>query len=264
MADAVAVRYNCGYGGGNRDISDPRNIRRGEMKTSLRSVMHALLASLLAVGFLVGRAEATIVNVDVDPRVTAHSGDDGVFSTPGGTTWNVVGIDFLHDVNVFNLLDEFNAPTGFDLTFSAEGSLDANARPIELYKGGGTGVIEIKNLSASYLYDLAVYAGNATLSVTVTDMSGPRTAGTGATFDLELPGDEGEEYVIFESLAPFDLGGGMIGLTLETASPTPMAGFQLNEIPEPATGTLLGLGCVALVQIRRRPTSAWSRPRVMG
>jgi hypothetical protein len=226
-------------------------------RTAFRATL-ALLASLSIAGLLVGRAQALLVNVDIDPRVTAHSGDDGVLSTPGASTWNAVGVDFLHDIHVFDLLDESGAPTGVDLTFSAAGSLDANARPIELYSGGGTGLVQIENLSASTLYDLAVYAGNPDLSVIVTDSGGPSTAGTGATFGIELPGDEGEEYLLFENLVPFDLGGGVMGLTLETTSSTPMAGFQLNEIPEPATGMLLALGCVGLLQLRRRMTN--SRP----
>ena len=41
--------------------------------------------------------------------------------------------------------------------------------------------------------------------------------------------------MLFEDLVPFDLGGGVFGLRLETASPAPMAGFQLSEIPEPSS-----------------------------
>ncbi|MFQ5527713.1 MAG: MtrB/PioB family outer membrane beta-barrel protein, partial [Thermoanaerobaculia bacterium] len=96
------------------------------------------------------------------------------------------------------------------------GSFDANGRALELYAGGGTGVMDIKNLVSSNTYDLAIYTTNPNLNVSVTDQTGSSTKSTGATFDLELPGDGGEEYLIFTDLSPFDLGGGMMGLTIAT------------------------------------------------
>ena len=197
---------------------------------------------------------ATTINVDIDSRDDGpHVGDNGVFSSVGATTWNRISLSFSSDVNLVNVLDEFGVATDVDLTFDANGSADFNGRGIELYDGGGTGILDIKTLPASSRYDLAIYShgtfgGN--LSVTVSDLIGMTTKMTSGTFTVELPGDEDEEYVIFNGLKPFDLAGGVMGLRIETNGTTPMAGFQLREnavVPEPSTVAVFALGSLVLL-----------------
>jgi len=220
------------------------------MSRDLRVATLACAAVLWA-----GTIDAAVVNVDIDGRPEAHVGDDGVLSSAGGTFWNRLGIDFLNDVNLFDVDDEFGGATAIDLTFDADGSADFNARAIELYDGGGTGLLEIKSLAAGGAYDLAVYAHNPSFSVTVTGAAGSSTQSTGATFSVELPGDEGEEYLIFSGIQPFDLGGGVIGLTIQTNGATRMAGIQIEQvaaIPEPTTAALALFAAVCLLPLRRR------------
>ncbi len=221
---------------------------------SLRSI-HCLSLVLSAAICIAGSASrAEVINIEIDPRDPpdpVYVGDDGVLSTTGGTVWNHLGLDFLNDVSKDNLLDEFGQPTDVDVTFDATGSFDANFRPIELYAGGGTGILEIKSLDPTLTYDLAVYTTNANLSMTATDANGSTVQSTGATFDIELPGDQGEEYVLFTGLVPFDLGGSILGLRIETGGGGRMAGLQLRSIPEPGGATLL---MVAILALQRRPS----------
>jgi hypothetical protein len=212
----------------------------------------AALTGLIALLLLVSPATATVINLDIDTDGVAHGDDNGVLSSPGGTTWNPIGIDFLNDVNIFDVSTEFGAATAVDITLDADGSYDARARPIALYEGGATGTLTIENLSATSLYDLAIYTTDPNLSVSVTDAGGAHAGATGGTFALELPGDEGEEYILFHSLAPLDLGGGVLGLQIATQGPTKMAGFQLLEVPEPTSAALVGFGALWLACFRRR------------
>ena len=230
--------------------------------------LYACARPLTAVMFLfcvaATSSAALVVNVEIDPRDPpdpVYDGDDGVLSTTGGTTWNHLGLDFLNDVSKSNLLDEFGNTTAVDVTFAATGSLDANSRPIELYAGGGLGTLDIEDLNPTSTYDLAVYGANSGLSITSTDFFGDTTLATGPFFQIEMPGDAGEEYVLFIGLTPYDLGGGVNGLTIQTNTGTQMAGFQLREhsvIPEPSSIMCWALMiplALGVVILRRRRTS---------
>ena len=221
-----------------------RHIRNGHVAWSV-------LIALLTMG--VNLKAATIINIEIDPRNLpdpVYTGDDGVFSSPGGTVWNHVDLNFLADVNVNDLDDQFGNPTNIDVTFDAFGSIDSNGRPIELYAGGGVGILDIKSLDATRTYDIAVYTHNTNLSVTATDLLGNTTETTGNTVAVELPGDEGE-YVLFTGLKPFDLGGGTIGISIGTNGNTRMAGLQIKEIPEPSSVGLTFFALMLLASSRR-------------
>jgi len=217
-----------------------------------KRVLLGLFMSLLFV--VAGRSYATVINVDIDGRLDGpQNTDDGVFSSPGGTTWNEIGLDFLNNVNKNNIDNEFGIETTVDLTFDANGSLDANARALELYAGGGTGILDIKSLSATGVYNLAIYTTNPNFSVDVIDALGTTSQSTGSSFAVELPGDENEEYLIFNSLLPYDLGSGVFGLRIETTGPTRMAGFQLESVvPEPSSMALAVMGLFALLFVAHR------------
>ena len=200
---------------------------------------YLMITFLLAILMISQPVNAMVINLEIDPNNDgAYVGDDGVFGSAGAIQSD---LNFLNDVDLFNLLDESGAATIVDTTFDADGSFDSPSRPIELYAGGGTGILEIKSLNPSLIYNLAIYTTNPNLSVEATDLNGSQTLTTGGTFSIELPGDEGEEYVIFSGLIPFALGSGVIGLRIETTGATRMAGLQLMAVPLPPAYALMVL-----------------------
>ena len=73
------------------------------------------VTSLVLAAFYGQVAFGLTVNGDIeaDPSGTTYVGDDGVLSSPGGTTWNSIP----NAVDTPNLLDEFGNVTGIGVTW---------------------------------------------------------------------------------------------------------------------------------------------------
>ena len=218
------------------------------------------VTSLVLAAFYGQVAFGLTVNGDIeaDPSGTTYVGDDGVLSSPGGTTWNSIP----NAVDTPNLLDEFGNVTGIGVTW-----LDPNWGPAtdpfatnDLQDSGSWGYgFDITGLQAGATYDLAIYAminagGN------VTDASGSTgfnfwTGGGAGGGDptYNMPGDESYDYALYTGLVPFDMGGGVFGIRLENFDGA-VSGFQLvvPQVPVPAAVWLFGSGLIGLIGIARR------------
>jgi hypothetical protein len=194
------------------------------------------------------------VNGDIEGTLSyvTYSGDDGVLSSPGGTTWNSIP----HFVDTPNLLDEFNNATGIGVTWTGSDTSGPATDPSatnDLQDSGSYGPgFDITGLQSGGTYDLAIYAmRNA--GGCVTDASG-RTCGfwtIGGLPTYALPGVEGQDYALFTDLVPFDLGGGVMGIRLDGFDGA-VSGFQLAAIPLPAALWLFGSGLIGLIGLAKR------------
>lgn len=211
------------------------------------------ITSLVLAAFYGQVAFGLTINGDIEGTLSyvTYSGDDGVLSSPGGTTWNSIP----HLVDTSNLLDEFGNATGIGVTWSSTdfGPATDPSATNDLQDSGTWGYgFDITGLQSGGTYDLAIYAmQNA--GGCVTDASGTNcgfwTIGGAPTY--ALPGVEGQDYALFTDLAPFDLGGGVMGIRLDNFDGA-VSGFQLAAIPLPAALWLFGSGLIGLIGIAKR------------
>ena len=213
------------------------------------------VTSLVLAAFYGQVAFGMTVNGDIEGGSSdaTYSGDDGVLSSSGGTTWNSIP----HFVDTPNLLDEFGNATGIGVTWSgfdfgpATDPLSGN----DLQDSGTFGEgFDITGLQSGLTFDLAIYAmRNA--GGCVTDASGTMCGFWTSGPTYALPGVEGQDYALFTDLVPFDLGGGVMGIRLGGFDGS-VTGFQLAAIPLPAALWLFGSGLLGLVGIARRKKAA--------
>jgi len=211
------------------------------------------VTSLVLAAFYGQVAFGLTVNGDIesDPSGATYVGDDGVLSTPGGSTWNSIP----HLMDTQNLLDEFGNPTVIGVTWSSTdfGPATDPSATNDLQDSGSYGEgFDITGLQSGLTFDLAIYAmQNA--GGCVTDANGTIcdfwTIGGPTTYNL--PGVEGQDYALFTDLVPFDLGGGVYGIQLYNFDGA-VTGFQLTQIPLPAALWLFGSGLIGLIGIARR------------
>jgi hypothetical protein len=209
------------------------------------SLVLAALYGQVAFGFTVNG------DIESDLSDATYSGDDGILSSSGGSTWNSI----VHFVDTPNLLDEFGNATGIGVTWTSPdfgAAIDPSATN-DLQNSGtwGSG-FDITGLQSGLTFDLAIYAmRNA--GGCVTDASGSNcgfwTIGGPPTYIM--PGVEGQDYALFTDLVPFDLGGGVYGIQLSNFDGA-VTGFQLTQIPLPAALWLFGSGLIGLIGIARR------------
>ncbi len=215
-----------------------------------------VLVGILALCIARYAAADVVVNIDFEagvPGDTNHIGDDGPLSSPGGTLWNSA----LAGVDMNDLLDEFGAPTPFDVGFGGPGAGQTFGDPgiNNLQDSGTANHFGVTDLLAGGTYEIAVYVGHNG-GFSVRDASGwqgffgfgdPSADGWG------LPGTEGNggDYFHITNLVPANLSQGNIGLLFQLDGT--VTGLQINgPVPEPTTLALLALGGMALLRRSRR------------
>lgn len=224
--------------------------------------MRIVITSFGTLVWLFGMAAADGASVNLDfeggTADTTHVGDDGIYSSPGGTLWTSV----LPNVAQSNLKNEFGGVTPLGVAFSSsasgvvDGSATNNLQDSGFQVGGlGTG-LQIVGLDPDLTYDIAGYIGpNAGFNVTDATGSLGFIGFGDPTYALPgietIDGGQRGDYILFSDLEPADLGGGEFGITISTDGV--LTGLQIIDIvPEPATAWLLVLGLVVVGGGRRR------------
>jgi len=180
------------------------NRRSGSIAVRVGVVLLAVLGHGLP-------AAAELVNVDIEgdpPNDTTHSGSDGVLSG-GGTFWNGVAAG----VNTAGLLDELGSPTSMELVFVSGGGITDGSSTNDLQDSGAYGTIEVRGLSQSAQYDVAVYAFPFSF-LGFTDSGGISGGPCTGSPTYLLPGTVNVDYCLFEDRTPADLGGGEYGFSI--------------------------------------------------
>lgn len=205
-----------------------------------------------------GFAAEQVVNIDFEGSAaggdTTHVGDDGALSSTGGTTWNSVPVG----TTQMDLLDQFGAGTNVDLFMSVNASAGVDgASTNNLQDSGVQDTFYITDLLPNQLYTVVGYVG-VNGGFDVRDNTGfvgfqgfgdptyalPGVQGGGPTDD---PGD----YMRFDNLQPYDIGGGVYAL--EFSLDGLVTGVQIQGvIPTPATIVLAGFAGIPAFARRRR------------
>lgn len=225
---------------------------------------NTLTAALLAGAFGATGAHAqTVANIDFEGATFdnfAYTGDDAALSSPGGTTWNSVLV--VGPALVENILDQFGGPTTWDVVLSPNAFPDTDPASTNTLEDSGIGsAFSIKGLNPALTYSVAGYV-MTNGGFNIIDNTGPGDfQGFGFDFDMQsydLPGvrgggptDDDGDYMQFDNLVPYDLGGGEYAI--DVLLDGTITGFQIREIPSPAAPAL---GLIAgLAALRRRRTA---------
>ena len=214
-------------------------------------------------------AYAALINVDFGNKSDAKSG--GVFSGAAaigsdGDTWNISTQTASGTLS--SLVDSTNTPTNASVSWSADqasavtswqwNALMEDYLLLEKKPTDGPGNTLTATVSgiAAGVYDLHLYGGTCRTSsgplpkiIDLTVAVGGSTVGevtldsTSLEFDYVL----GQNYGVFENVAIADGETLTItGLNPSTTSTASFNGFQLQEVPEPATMMLLLIGALGL------------------
>jgi hypothetical protein len=168
-----------------------------------------------------------VVNVDFMSSVaagadTVYVGDDGIFSTAGGTYWNPAD----SFTNVVDADDEFGNTTTVGLVVHVTGGTFIGAADNELQDNGisSAGLPEHgfrwEGLVADSVYDLAfyVYAEVVLLAETTFDIThagGKTSLGPNDEPTWRLPGEADKDYLLLEGVSPFEITPGVYGFLID-------------------------------------------------
>lgn len=182
-----------------------------------------------------------VINVDfmntLAPGMdTVYVGDDGIYSTTGGSSWN----GSIENHQTADLLDEFGVATAVDMHNDVNGGTFIGRAANELQDNGiASGGIpehgfEWRDLEADSIYDLAFYIYaeavlNIVTSFDVTHAGGTTTLGPNEEPTWALPGEEGKDYLLLTGVKPVELEPGVWGFRIENISEDGvMMGLQLR------------------------------------
>ena len=186
------------------------------------------LTLLIAPGSVSPPTRTAVVNVDfmqsVDPTFgdVVYEGDDGIYSTSGGTHWN--GADAF--TSLTNALDEFGSGTHVDMMENVSGQIFIGAATNELQDNGiVSGDIPENGFSWGGLlegesYDLAFYVHQQTglnhwTDFDVTHAGGTVTLSTTVETTFGVPGEAGGDYVLLEGVSPVEISPGQWGFVID-------------------------------------------------
>ena len=186
------------------------------------------LTLLIAPGSVSPPTRTAVVNVDfmqsVDPTFgdVVYEGDDGIYSTSGGTHWN--GADAF--TSLTNALDEFGSGTHVDMMENVSGQIFIGAATNELQDNGIVSGDIPENgfhwhgLLEGESYDLAFYVHQQTdlnhwTVFDVTHAGGTTTLNTTGETTWGVPGEAGKDYVLLEGVSPVEISPGQWGFVID-------------------------------------------------
>ncbi|MCE9610466.1 MAG: hypothetical protein K8R23_09760 [Chthoniobacter sp.] len=180
----------------------------------LRIQKHSVLVAVVCATIWLSAAglnAQTVYNFDfLDVGETPHALDNGVFSSTGGSIWNSV----TPLGGATNVLDQFGAVTPLSISFDGSpialtGLGTANALQSSGLRDSDT---LIHNLSLQP-YDIALYLTGGSY-INIQHNGGLSNVRSTTTNTGLLPGVEGQDYVLFSNVIPYEIVPGDYGFSL--------------------------------------------------
>ncbi|MCP5535030.1 MAG: PEP-CTERM sorting domain-containing protein [Akkermansiaceae bacterium] len=186
--------------------------------------------------------------------------NNGALSYPGvldTTTRNWSQIGSQTDTSDSVALDAMTVTATVDSgTWSYQNDTVLDVFDRSYYAQGTPMNVTISGLDNAQTYNLAVFMRRAFLDrgalATVNTVGATNPPAEGTTGDDATSYIEGTNYVLFEGLSTDGAGNITFAMTNGVDNFTAFNGFEIQNVPEPSSAALLGLGGLALILRRRQ------------